>query len=90
MTTTTRRLAPVAAPPAADPLADLRLDVPDVHPATVESILDHAAQTPVVDYTLATIRAWHADSVATNIVHRGGVCGCRYLAEIAMAAAGRA
>lgn len=30
------------------------------------------------------IAAWHADTTAHGFVHRGGRCGCRYLADRAL------
>jgi hypothetical protein len=31
------------------------------------------------------IAVWHTDTVCQNFVHKGGVCGCRYLATQALA-----
>lgn len=30
------------------------------------------------------IAAWHADTVVTGFMHRGGQCGCRYIANLAL------
>jgi hypothetical protein len=82
---------------ASDPLADVRAafggtDEPPVATTAPESAPDQpepeGAPLATVDDRLearaAMIAAWHADPVALGFLHRGGRCGCRYLAERAL------
>lgn len=34
----------------------------------------------------ALVERWHADTVALGFLHKGGRCGCRYIATIALGA----
>lgn len=77
-----------SAPAPVDPLADLRPNESDEHtlpPAEPE-------QAPVkVQVNAAymeqaakdTVAQWHGDTTAAGILHRGGTCGCWYLARSA-------
>lgn len=71
---------PVAAP---DPLADLREG--DGAAAVPSTIRATNRKPEKEDPVAAVVRRWHADSTAESLAHRGGTCGCRYLAEIALA-----
>lgn len=60
----------------------------DTDEARAEAIagLVEVAQThvsPPID-TASMIDRWHADQVALGFLHGGGVCGCTYLARIAV------
>lgn len=37
------------------------------------------------DSVSVVIAAWHADTTALGFLHKGGVCGCNYLARAALA-----
>ena len=90
-TTTTK---PQAA--EADPLADLREPegatppgppaAPDVKPDPEPVDETHDALWHEDAATRIT-QAWHADTTSQGFAHKGGVCGCRYLARKALLAA---
>lgn len=81
------------AQPAPDPLADLRtLDeptavvlvetavpvvatIPGVMPTAEDLALDEDQAVAVV------VKVWHADPTAQSFGHKGGACGCAYLAR---------
>ena len=75
----------------ADPLADLRPN-PDETPAgpdadtqdAVQPIRPTAPQAFHDEARKAIVDAFHADTVATGMLHKGGTCGCRYLATLAL------
>lgn len=67
----------------ADPLADLREDAPAGPPAP--EVVEDAAPFDVVG---AIVAEWHSDTTAQGFAHKGGACGCRYLALGALRAAG--
>ena len=82
---------PATVTPAPDPLADLREPDTTGPPAPPAENLEPEA---VPLHTQAwhdraeaeTVAAWHADTTAPGFLHRGGVCGCRYLARTALRA----
>ena len=80
---------------AEDPLADVRAAFggDDAEPVTAtepdpETEAEHSAPLATVqdraDAVAVMIAAWHADTVATGFLHRGGRCGCRYIATRAL------
>lgn len=85
-----------AAPPA-DPLADLRPsdDTPNIPPVT--DVQPNETEEPFVldaldaawheDAQTRIVAAWHHDTTAQGFAHKGGACGCRYLARKALIAA---
>lgn len=79
-----------AAPPA-DPLADLReSDTPGPPTPPAENLEPEAVPLHTQAWhdraEAETVAAWHADTTAPGFLHRGGVCGCRYLARTALRA----
>jgi hypothetical protein len=83
-----------------DPLADLREpddldryaddDAPE-EPKGLELTLGEGGQVLVTQEAWDEARAvviagWHADSVSLGFLHKGGNCGCRYLAGVALTA----
>lgn len=85
--------------PAADPLADLRAATQD-GPLPVIATSPPAPQQPEpgepvnrdtpawhTDAARRISTAWHADDTAVANLHRGGTCGCNYLATTALRAA---
>lgn len=89
--------ARTAAPP--DPLADLRPPEPtspaaltpppiqDAEPADgAEATLEVAAfdQAWHEDAITQVVKRWHADRTAERRLHKGGSCGCAYLARLAL------
>lgn len=84
------RKAPTAPVPAEDPLADLRdpealNDTPGPAPAPQAPTRALATQDDQDTARAEVVAAWHADTTATGFLHRGGGCGCRYVAGIALA-----
>ena len=79
------------AAPASDPLADLR-PPEDTTPAghTPETEAEVAEVRPTATQAqhdamrAEVVAAYHADTVATGMLHKGGTCGCRYLAGLAL------
>lgn len=65
---------PTTQPEATEPEGD---DEGEVRPLISRSLQDEAARRAVV--------AWHNDPVAQGFIHRGGTCGCQYLARLAFA-----
>lgn len=80
--------------PPADPLAAYREpdptigdleytpDPPAAEPASV-GLVTQADQDRARAVVVAT---WHADTVALGFLHKGGVCGCQYLAVLTVQA----
>lgn len=93
----TRQAAQAPTEPPADPLADLREGDDLANPETAPPADDDtptppgtmALVTPETQaHSRATIMAaWHADTVALGFLHKGGTCGCHYLAGVAVTAA---
>lgn len=88
------RPTPKPAAPGADPLADLRDETPPGPPPGEqdETLLDGeltAVYSPAwhEQRTNQIVAAYHADSTAQGFAHKGGACGCRYLARKALQAA---
>lgn len=79
------------APTTPDPLADLRGQdeqppgppAPEVAEQAVE-IRPMVTQATHDAMRAEILVAFHADTVATGTLHKGGVCGCRYLATLAL------
>lgn len=82
------------APPVApeDPLAELR------EPATTDEVEGGGTGDALPPIALVTqdtwdqaraqvIAGWHGDPVSLGFLHKGGNCGCHYLAGIALQAA---
>lgn len=76
--------------PPADPLADLRLNddlaaghTPETEDA-VQALRPTAPQSFHDEARAEIVAAYHADTVATGMLHKGGTCGCRYLAALAL------
>lgn len=88
---------PVA--PPADPLADLRPDddTPNVPAVVSDAQPNDDTEEPFVldaldaawheDAQTRIVAAWHRDRTAQGFAHKGGVCGCRFLARVALVAA---
>ena len=89
--------APAQAPEPTqdDPLADLRsddetpgalLDNPDADPENPEAVEVRPLVTQDTQDEMVTevMTVWHADTVALGFLHKGGACGCRYLAKVAL------
>lgn len=88
----TRKTAQAPPEPDVDPLADLR-DPDEPTPETAEP-----AETPPLDEREAvTTEEWdrarhlavvamHADTTAVGFLHRGGACGCWYVAGVTLTA----
>lgn len=80
--------------PLADLRADVRADVPASAPTAPVSLLKaepRRAPAPEDEHTgeaaLARIvGSWHANVTTASFAHGGGTCGCRYLAQTALAA----
>lgn len=75
--------------PAVDPLADLR--APESDPGlTAEPIAEAVKVRPTAgvefhnEARAEIVAAFHGDTVATGMLHKGGTCGCRYLATLAL------
>lgn len=94
----TRKAAQQAPAPVQDPLADLREPTDERGQATGGlATLTQAEQAEPARVLLTqdawdaaraeVIAGWHADTVALGFLHKGGNCGCRYLAGIALSAA---
>lgn len=77
---------------SADPLADLREEwgagdeppetpAPETPAAPARKLTDPERHDEDVSVVVA---AWHADPTSQGFVHRGGGCGCRYLAGVAL------
>jgi len=83
---------PRPAAPVADPLADLRAPEHREPEAPAGEVVPEAEQVTLHspawhDQALAQIvGAWHRDKAAQGFAHKGGTCGCRYLARLAMEA----
>lgn len=83
---------PAPAPTApVDPLADLREDedtpLEGSQPGQDAQEGPGRALASQDDHDTARaeiVAAWHADTTAHGFVHRGGQCGCRYLADLAL------
>lgn len=76
-------------PAPVDPLADLR--APDTDPGlTAEPTPEVVKVRPTAgadfhaEARAEVVAAFHADTVATGMLHKGGTCGCRYLATLAL------
>lgn len=94
----TRKNTTPAPTPPADELESLREewggpdDEPTSEPAP-EAADGAAPARPLVtegdrtEDVAVMVAAWHADPTAVGFVHRGGMCGCRYLARVASDAA---
>jgi hypothetical protein len=74
----------------ADPLADLRPgdDAPAL-PETEElaeavKVRPTAGQEFHDEARAEIVAAFHKDTVATGMLHKGGTCGCRYLAALCL------
>jgi hypothetical protein len=88
----TRKAAQAPVEPPVDPLADLRDPEadpnvpreaePDPEPEVAE-VRPMVTQTTQDEMAAEVVVAWHADTVATGFLHKGG-CGCRYLARLAL------
>lgn len=88
--------APTQAPEPTqdDPLADLRddptpgdlLENPDADPENPESVEVRPLVTQGIQDEMVTevMTVWHADTVSLGFLHKGGACGCRYLAKVAL------
>ena len=82
---------PTTPTPAPDPLADLREADTTGPPAPPSENLEPAV-VPLHSQAwhdraeAETVAAWHADTTAPGFLHRGGVCGCRYLARTGLRA----
>lgn len=83
------------AAPAPDPLAHLRAPEsaavgtpPETAPQPVEDLEEEEALARPQEWHDAAVPAivdrWHGDRVAQSYAHRGGTCGCRYLASMAL------
>ena len=94
---TRKNNAPAPTPPA-DELESLREEWsgPDDEPAPgpdAKAADGAAPARPLVtegdrtEDVAVMVAAWHADPTAVGFVHRGGMCGCRYLARAALDAA---
>lgn len=75
--------------PAPDPLADLR--APETDPGlTTEPTPEVTMLRPTAgaefhaEARAEIVAAFHGDTVATGMLHKGGTCGCRYLATLAL------
>jgi hypothetical protein len=75
--------------PAPDPLADLR--APETDPGlTAEPAPEIVKVRPTAgadfhaEARAEIVAAFHTDTVATGMLHKGGTCGCRYLAALAL------
>jgi hypothetical protein len=75
----------------ADPLADLRPSddspagqTPQTEDAAVQAIRPTAPQSFHDEARAEIVAAFHGDTVATGMLHKGGTCGCRYLATLAL------
>lgn len=94
-----RSRTPRPAPaPDVDPLADLREPSGvTVEPEPADSTPAGEATTqapeglPVVfdrlwheQAAIQVVNRWHADRIASRYAHKGGTCGCRYLAQMAL------
>lgn len=61
-------------------------------PEQASAILDDllVAMAPLQPVEAATadeaVERWHADTVAVGFLHKGGRCGCRYLAQVILGA----
>lgn len=80
-------------PPTNDPLADLRPadDTPAGHtpntpaePEGTDALRPVASQDFHDQAKAEIVAAFHLDQVATGMLHKGGTCGCRYLADLAL------
>lgn len=57
--------------------------------AIVDDLLDaiRPMVAPAQDLTAdAAVEAWHANTVALGFLHKGGRCGCRYVAQVILGA----
>lgn len=77
--------------PKADPLADLRPSEDTTPPGlppedmeAVQAIRPTAPQSFHDEARAEIVAAFHGDTVATGMLHKGGTCGCRYLATLAL------
>lgn len=70
-------------------------DAPERGPAPLDDPGPPETATPATFVALASpsdrqgqravlIAAWHADTTSVGFLHRGGTCGCRYLANVAL------
>ena len=80
-------------PPSNDPLADLRPadDTPAGHtpntpaePEGTDTLRPVASQDFHDQAKAEIVAAFHLDQVATGMLHKGGTCACRYLADLAL------
>lgn len=77
-----------------DPLADLRAESPAAltitdAPPTEDQTPDTLATGPQAvhdQYVGQIVAGWHQDTTAQGFAHKGGACGCRYLAAGAVQA----
>lgn len=63
---------------AAAPLVDAGAPIEDVLDAATQAARTFVA--PVPDHA-SLVALWHADEVALGFLHRGGRCGCDYIAR---------
>lgn len=83
--------AATAVRPQADPLADLRPSEDSTSPGLTEqdeqeiqALRPTAPQSFHDEARAEIVAAFHGDTVATGMLHKGGTCGCRYLATLAL------
>lgn len=86
---------PTKTTPEIDPLANLRAPesttpaLPVVTPEEAEEAALEAGPAPQGQEwhdaaVSAVVARWHGDRVAVRYGHKGGSCGCRYLASLAL------
>lgn len=71
-----------------DPLADVREQLGTENlttPALARELVPVSS-----DALTLMITRWHADETCYLLMHKGGVCGCRHIAEQALSALGTA